>query len=247
MITFFVVATRQYTSYALSLAASMQEYVRSGFELCVFTDDPDAFVSLEQTLTLGTAKIVCIESLGWPHAALARHDLIATHIDQCSGKIVCYLDADTVFRSMTAYEDFEIELKTTQPIATVLHPGYFRRSLLFRALEHLPTGPWERNKQSSAFVPRVHRRNYVCSGVFFGERLAIKKMCEEVRELITKDQQIGYVAKWHDESYLNAWIAEKDIRRLPPEWAFAEGYPNLEGITPRIEVIHKPANWVRER
>lgn len=60
------------------------------------------------------------------------------------------------------------------------------------------------NKNSSAYLENK-TYEYIQGGFFFGPSNLIKKMCEEVMELVKYDTARHIFAQWHDESYLNKW------------------------------------------
>ena len=59
---------------------------------------------------------------------------------------------------------------------------------------------------------------YVQSGFFFGNKILIKKMCEDVVAMIRYDTARHMFAQWHDESYLNKWCVEN------PELVYRQYY-----------------------
>lgn len=246
MITFFIIATKSYKEYARSLVASIERHVKSDFEIQLLTDDVAYFAELTALTSRGTLQASTIESLGWPAATLRRYELMLSRFQAISGGVTCYLDADTLFCRDTSITDFLGHVSDVRPVATVRHPGYFKRSMPLRLLNVTVWGPWENRRSSSAYVPFSHRRDYVCGGVIFGLTAAFQRMCEEIQRLITVDRHRGIIARHNDESYLNAWCLRHSIERLSPEWAYAAGYRNLRDLTPRIEVIHKPSDWIRE-
>jgi hypothetical protein len=71
-------------------------------------------------------------------------------------------------------------------------------------------------------------------------------MCRELAQMTDSDMKQNVIPRHNDESYLNAWSSKNEVRRLTPEWAFAEGYSNLRDLVPKIHVVHKPKEWVRE-
>jgi len=246
VITFVVIATKRYTRYAHNLIRSLEASMQEASEVILLTDDIAMFLKLERSLKTITLRSVAIESLGWPRATLLRYELISKHLEPSNGDVVCYLDADTLMVRSTSSNDFKKHLSVESPIALVQHPGYFRRNAVHRTLTKSTLGPWETRSFSSAYVPFSMRSSYVCGGVIFGQKSAFIDMCHQLKSAIDRDAIKGIVAKHNDESYLNRWAMKRSVVRLSPEWAFSEGYRNLRGIIPRIQVIHKPSTWVRE-
>jgi len=246
-ISFFIIATRNYKGYARSLILSLDRHMRSRFQVHVLTDDVKDFNTIVMERNLGTVRATQIESFGWPDATLRRFELMMRIFSAVNGRIVCYLDADTLLLRDTSIEDFQECLSDSRQVAAVRHPGYYKRSLILRIANSTFLGPWETRRQSAAFVPFQKRRSYVCGGVIFGLAASFREMCEDIRRCILSDFEKGIIAKHNDESYLNAWSLRTQTNKVSPEWAYAEGYRNLKGMNPRIQVLHKPNWWTRER
>ena len=72
-------------------------------------------------------------------------------------------------------------------------------------------------------------------------------MAESLRNNIKLDLQSDFIANFHDESHLNAFIVGKKIKILIPEFCYDPGYPQLKDISPKILAIDKNAitDWVR--
>ena len=247
-ITVFIIATKNYTEYANSLILSIDRYLNLNgqTQIIVLTDSPGLLSEIEFKNGTVLQKHL-IPSYGWPEATLLRFHLMADHWAQVTGKIVMYLDADTEIVSPVIFADiFELCTKSkSNGVTPVLHPGYFNRSWLRNAVNRTHLGPWENRRRSTAYVPIMARRKYVCGGVIWGLRESFFQMCISLKTNIDLDSQNGIVAKHNDESHLNNWFANYSTIPATPEWAFARGYSNLAGLDPRIEVIHKPSTFNR--
>lgn len=244
-LTILVIATRNYCEYALQLLESAKEmlFVDGCVQAIVFTDKPEIFSSESSDRMIVTP--ICIPSYGWPNATLLRYHIFADHWNCVLGDVVAYLDADT--RVVSVIEKSELNPDSwTNQIGLVQHPGYYRRDQWIDLSLISTLGPWETRSNSSAYVPLMKRRRYVCGGVWFGSRNSLRRMILDLREQTQKDLEMGVEAKWHDESHLNAWAARNRCSKLEPKWAFVSDYPHLSHLKPKIEVIHKPADWKRE-
>lgn len=72
---------------------------------------------------------------------------------------------------------------------------------------HKAYNPWEYiniNPVSIAYLENG-TYEYIQGGFFFGKKELIKKLCEEVVEMVKYDTNRSIIAQWHDESYLNKW------------------------------------------
>ena len=66
--------------------------------------------------------------------------------------------------------------------------------------------PYERNKKSKAYIPRIkHDYKYVAGGILGGKTIAFLNLCHKIKNWIDDDQLHGIVPIFHDESYLNKY------------------------------------------
>ncbi len=242
-----VIATGRYVTYASELIDSFDGTIdenQFAVRFIVFTDNCSHFT--QKKLDRVRISSIEIESYGWPLATLLRYQIFQQHWESVRAPVVMYLDADTRLRDNLKL-DVLVNALENKKFCAVEHPGYFRRSRIVQFLIKTRFGPWEGRRESAAFVPMVHRRSYICGGVWFGERSVVEKLCFELAEAVNIDQDRGLIAKFHDESHLNRWRLDNPLitNLLEPTWAWADGYGNLKSLEPIIEVIHKPSDWKR--
>lgn len=243
-------ATGNYLGFARKLLLSLERFLfpSEHVRLLLFTDQTAA---VERWEPRGRIEVVAIEvtSRTWPEATLMRFRDYADHQDALRSDLVMFLDADMEIRAEVGPE---LDPATWPGgVALVLHPGFFRapsrprRSLFRRAKSALgPRGSWESNPESLAYLPESLRLQYVCGGVWMGRRREAIGVCQELADRIDRDASNGVLAVWHDESHLNWWAAHHECGILTPEYCFAEGYPELAGLTPRIVALDKPDDFV---
>jgi histo-blood group ABO system transferase len=183
-------------------------------------------------------------------STISRFGDYAKHQALITADLVLFLDADmeladTVGPGLTPH-------RWPNGIALVLHPGFFApsqrglRSLYSRMRQRVRArGSWETRPESLAYLPDEDQRFYVCGGVWMGRRAEVIALCALMDERIREDEANGIVAVWHDESHLNWWAATHNRQLLPPEYCYADGYPNLTGLRRRIVAIEKPAAFVQ--
>ena len=248
-VTIFVIATKSYREYALNLikSALKSSEAKTQLEFILLTDKQ--FVS-ETRVSDGDSIVIKtfqIPSYGWPEATLLRFHLILDHWEHVTGEIVMYLDADTEIVKPLSFSDL-LNISShpsSNGITPVFHPGYYNRSWVQNVVNRTRIGPWENNKNSSAFVPYEFRQNYVCGGVFWGLKEAFLQLCTSLKVSVDHDLKLGIFAKHNDESHLNSWLINNPTFAASPEWAYAEGYQNLSNLKPRIKVVHKPPSFIR--
>lgn len=242
--TFLLVATGKYIAYAKSFLESVREHLIDPAlsEVLIFTDNVKEVCRFAEIVPTLNLRVFEIPAYRWPEATLLRYQIFIEHWAAVRGKIVIYVDADTRLVTDLRPADF-IGALANGDLALVRHPGYYSRSLFFRLIIKTRFGPWEYRRKSLSRVPVLQRRDYVCGGVWFGRASAVKKMCCELADAVNDDLERGLIARFHDESHLNRYKSVNEVRLLDPRWAYAVGYRNLKGISPLIEVIHKPDTW----
>jgi hypothetical protein len=104
-----------------------------------------------------------------------------------------------------------------------------------------PLGAWEDNDQSCAYVMVKQRRDYVCGGAWFGWTDRVLQMSGVLAVRTDEDLANNLVARWHDESHINWYLAHNAATLLDPEYCYERTYPHLQVIKPRIEAVNKGA------
>jgi hypothetical protein len=240
-----VIATNKYIEFIPPLLKSVEEYLEGKeIDFVLFTDqlievEKWAFKSNKINL-----KTIEIPAFGWPDATLKRYEIFSKHWNESiCGQVVIYLDADTLLVNPILKSDMQSE-SWVNGVALVAHPGYFNRNPILRMLiKFSRIGPWETNKKSAAYLPFLKRENYVCGGVWMGKNQYLKSMVDELYVQVCKDSENKLIAKWHDETHLNKWKSLNHVSVRTPVWAFANGYRNLTGLRPFIEVLEKTSSF----
>ena len=75
---------------------------------------------------------------------------------------------------------------------------------------------------SRANIPADTGKYYVMGGFNGGKTETFLKMSEELSKNINEDLKNNIIAVWHDESHLNKYIIDKNIKILDPSY----GYPD---------------------
>jgi hypothetical protein len=247
-ITFICIATNSYVVYADKLIESIHRVAGiDQFEFILLTDKEDYAPKRE----IPNFTKIIISSLGWPWATLMRYHLISNYISIAKSDNVCYIDADSIvhypFWKNLSMNDLQ------NGVAMVRHPGFYRSQriklylsnyrFLLRDLKLIcfegGLGNWERRKNSTAHVPFLQRRDYVCGGLWLGKKEDILKMCNNLQKNVDLDLSINLIARWHDESHLNAYKIKKEVTILGPEYCNSIGLQNLVDLDVYVEAITK--------
>ena len=202
-------------------------------------------------------KIYDTPTLPWPFATLNRFEMFEKNISELDDDVLFYLDADMEIAGPLPFETFVSAAHPTPGVLLVQHPGYFRQRSIFSLLRlylRRPKsfasdirrlfvegghGEWETRHESQAFVPRLHRRRYVCGGTWIAERKSAHEMIREIARRTRSDSRRGVIARWHDESHLNRWAANNLPKIISPSWCFVPNYPNLKGLSPLVIAVEK--------
>ncbi len=265
-ISIFSIATGRYLDYWIAMieSAVQNNFDLMEFNFIVMTDKTNSIpLNIEKTLGESLQVFFC-EHMDWPFPTLFRYKLIKSIQNEINSDYFMYLDADMIFVKKLSLENMEKDLGNNE-IAVVKHPGFFRPSGTKRlklyarhprfVLQDFMTkikfggvGTWEIDERSTAHVPRQLRKNYACGGAWFGKTRSVLSMCDILDRNIDLDLQKGHIARFHDESHLNAYVANaSSIIWLNPEYCFEPTYPNLFGLNPYLHAINKNQNveWKR--
>lgn len=84
--------------------------------------------------------------------------------------------------------------------------------------------PYERNRKSTAYIPRgLKEYHYYHAALNGGRPAEYLAMCRQLNESILSDYNHGIVAIYHDESHLNKYFSGHACKRLSPIYGVAEG------------------------
>jgi hypothetical protein len=101
-------------------------------------------------------------------------------------------------------------------------------------------GTWETRNSLKAFVPISKRFDYVCGGVWLGQRSDFRKFCRTARSWTEMDLRRNLQARWFDESYVNAYVARNpECKKLDPSWAWSAKYEQTRDLVGKILLVDK--------
>ena len=179
----------------------------------VFTDSE---ISEEENYNM---RRIYQEKLGWPKDTLMRFHLFSSIEDELKHfDYIFFFNANTHF------------LKTVD--ASVLQNNgtdadlIFTKHPFFYGVTDPAHFPYERNKRSTAFIPKKKGRYYVLGGFNGGKSPAYLRLINTLKSQIDIDNKKKMVAIWHDESHLNKYLLEnKDNHKiLDYNYGFPEGH-----------------------
>jgi hypothetical protein len=250
------IATNEYLDYWMNQARSIEHHWGSSLQvtLHVFTNRDSEALIFAQGLTKVEVRVHEIPGWGWPEASAYRYKVISSNRAELKSEYLMHLDADMLVVAPISKSDLLPPL--LGGIALVSHPGYYRplgvaqiifyfrnpERILFDLWAKLTQGglgAWETNQSSLAAVPRNLRKEYFCGATWWGERAAVVQLCDELGRRSTIDEVNKIEARWNDESHLNWWASHNVHGICAPAYCFAEGYPQLRNITPKIFALEK--------
>ena len=251
------IATNVYLRYWQDLARSVDQHVRvfDPVTMHVFTDQTQQAEDFARSLQNVSVRVHEVPAMRWPEATLFRYKIFSENADELSERVLLYLDADTLVK-----QDFEPELP--QLIAEsgivlveqagswrpkswrnllrffVLHPGAIFQDVR-KLLVEGGRGTWEKRVESTAYVARSERKNYVTGAVWMGTRDAFLEMVSELAARVDIDWRKEIIAVWHDESHLNWWNARYHPTLADPRYYFFPGQRHLDELPNIIQLIAK--------
>lgn len=184
-----------------------------------------------QTLLLPTRKG------RWPAATMFRHHVVLENWYAILGDYVFLVDADMLFVDTVGKEILSWDITAVQ------HPGY--------VMSPREQRPYERREFSDCYVPPHLGMLYYAGGFVGGTRDAYEELAREITARIDNDVERGVTPVWHDESALNAVLADRlPSRVLSPSYCFPEDptwYYTIwpERFEPKLVALDKPQK-VRE-
>jgi histo-blood group ABO system transferase len=170
-----------------------------------------------------------IKHLAWPFSTLMRFHWIAKEMPVLEqNDFLLYMDADMKLVSPMPAEIFN------HPLIAVQHPGFIEGS-----------APFELDRTESAYVAPPLRQHYFQGCFWGGETPAFKALISHLAGQVTDDLAKAAIPIWHDESYLNHYLASRDCFPLSPRFAWPQGVPAGQN-TPYVLHLEKPHNQIRQ-
>jgi hypothetical protein len=264
-VAFFSIATNGYLDYLIDLQESAERNFSfaSSVDWFVMTDDPDAILLKSKSFSRIQVKTFRVASMTWPLPTLLRYEMMLKLSELFEYEYVAYIDADMKIVAEFS-ESLLNEITDSELISAVNHPGFYRprgvgliKFYFFNPIKFFKDlktrlvsgglGSWERDRESTAYVPRHKRKLYLCGGFWLGPSHLIAEMCETLSKQINTDIEKGVTAIWHDESHLNHYFSSHSFKLLNPSYCFDPNYKNLSLLQPIIYAVNKNSDsaWVR--
>ncbi len=200
------ICTGRYDQFFDGFYKSAEQYLLQGVEKRYFV-----FTDQEQLTKAENVELLIRPCRGFPEDSLFRFDRFLEIKDKLKDyDYTFFFNANMRFVAPVGEELLE------ERLTAVLHPGYFDKPEW--------RYPYERNKQSKAYIP-AHEEDYhyymgSLNGGKTADYLALAETCSQH---IHEDWEKGIVACYHDESHLNRYLREHHCKALSPAYAYIEG------------------------
>ena len=198
------VATNKYIRFVPQLLDSAKQHFMKDHEVTmfVFTDSP--------TVPEGAVRIEQ-QHQPWPFSTLKRYHIFTKNEEQLSKMdYLFYSDADMRFVDTVGDE-------ALGDLVATIHPGFYNKPRAQFTYEDRP--------ESSAYMAPNEGYSYFAGGFNGGKTSEYLKMARWCRDGIDADEKKGIVARWHDESFLNAYLwRNPPTNVLSPSYCFPESW-----------------------
>lgn len=143
----------------------------------------------------------------WPSIALEKFSIICSLKDRLTDYAYTYsFNANTWFVQPIKGD---IIPNATQKIIAALHPSFYKTDYTY---------PYCSDKESPAYLEQTENSRYYQSGLIGGVTKDFLKMAQIISQWTDSDLKRNYIPIWHDESYFNKYIADKNPLVLTPNY-----------------------------
>lgn len=228
-ICILTIATNKYIQFVERLLDDIEKYFLIDHEIqcLLFTDN--------EVETSDNVKVSQIGHKPWPEPALKKYNYINSESEYLKNFDYLYLfDADVGIVNKVGDE-------VMQDLVGVLHP--------YKILESKKTYPYEKRKESTAYVADEKHNSYYAAAFVGGKSDNFLEMARTISERVDEDERNNIIAKWHDESHLNKYFNENPPFELSPSYMFPEELINHPQYPyePKIVALKKESSFNQEK
>lgn len=213
-IAILYICTGKYSIFWKDFFTSAEQFFVPGAEkeYFVFTDDEALLATSHPRI-----HVYRQEPLGWPYATLMRFSIFSrAEAELKRFDYIFFFNANMVFLRPVTGEEI---LPGTEHdgLTVVQHSGYYDQPP-----RRMPFEIYQR--RSAAFLPRAQRLRYFQGSLNGGAASAYLQLIGTLKRNTQADLDKGIIARWHDESHLNKYMATRHPKILSPAYAFPEGH-----------------------
>jgi hypothetical protein len=226
------IATGPYIAFWNEFFASFEENFLNECELhyYVFTDCMDVKECENERV-----HVIFQKPEPWPLPTLLKyHRFLELEDELLKYDYIYQSNANVVCSSHVKSEDFLPRDEYGERLVFTLHPGFYNKKPY--------TYPYDRNKQSGAYVPYGKEGRYVFGAMNGGISQSYLDFIKIIDKGIIDDLKRNRIALWHDESWVNKMVISRDdCRLLDPGFCYPVGFDvpferRLSGV-PKIDVF----------
>lgn len=224
-IAILYICTGRYNQFFKDFYKSSEKYFLTNTEkeYFVWTDDENLAKGCDNV------KIIEKQCAGFPADSLFRFEM--------------FLQVETELKKFDYIFFFNANALFIQSVGTEILPDESGLSMGIwpgkREHQHPMFHPYERNRKSLAYIaPYGENYTYYMGGLNGGTSdtylQMIRTLCHNIRE----DYEKGIIAKFHDESHINAYMRTHSCKKLGREYCLPEEW-KTDGETPKIILRNK--------
>lgn len=208
------ICTGKYTIFWKDFYLSMEKNFIEDSEkhYFVFTDSTDIDFENENK----NIHRIQQDNLGWPDNTLMRFNIFLKSEEELKKMdYIFFFNANLLVLEKITKEEF-LPIGKEKLLAT-LHPGFYNKKR--------KKFTYETNKKSTAYIARNEGYSYFAGGLNGGTTRAFLEAIKTINNNTKTDKNNNIIAKWHDESHWNKYLANRnDIKILPPSYLYPEGW-----------------------
>ena len=177
----------------------------------------EVFTDSERLLALELDNVTCypMENKGFIRNVCAKSECICSIAEKLEQEYDYVFFLNGNFKYTEAIHTDEIIPLEEDNFLTALSFSFYRN----RGSAELP---YDRNPDCQAYIPYGKGTRYYQGGLYGGRTREVIRMSEWIKNKIDHDLSRKVIARWHDESYVNRYLLDKNPKLLDETYAFVE-------------------------
>lgn len=164
------------------------------------------------------------EDLGWPKNTLCRFQMFLKHKEELEQfDFIYFFNGNTLFLDTVSEKEIIPCKSEGYLVALSWH--------IYDSVSNIKY-PYERNSKSTAYIPKGKGYHYYQGGLNGGRSKEFLDLIEQCNSQIVEDDRKGILAVHHDESHLNKYLSERNIKILSTAYGQPEEWHNIH--SPKI-------------
>lgn len=171
-------------------------------------------------------SIIFQEKSPWPYLTLMRfHMFYKIKSQLLNFDYAFFFNSNIIVKKLVSSEILPIK----EDLLGAIHPGHVEKDK--------SKYKYEDNPISTAFIDKENGAYYFMGGFFGGKIIPFLEMTKTLLNNIDIDFENNLIAKWHDESHLNSYFHNKEIKIIDQSYIYAENFPL--SIEPKMLILDK--------